>query len=111
MAVDMRKNWKEVKYEKSDMYLERGQQLMEEFAAETNNPEHADVRAWSYGFTTYDDKGRYIGKFEAIALVDEADEAKGRQALTAIAQRNPVLDIVDPPLWAKAWDWLTKTKG
>jgi hypothetical protein len=106
--MEIKRKQKQVEMTVRDMYRERGQQLAElakEYAGGKSGLGHSIV--WE----PTDGNGNYVGRFQIVEYVPEGKEADAEEALTNFAQKDPTKGIVDPPLWAKAWDWLTKTKG
>jgi hypothetical protein len=120
--VDPESDKKKVKLEKPDLYRERGHQLMDlmeklELPLESSGA--------TYSFITYDENNpkykkndpttwnaeTYIGKFEIVVDGPPEAEEKIKIKLTEFADKSEIKAIIDPSVWVKMWDWLTKTKG
>lgn len=113
-------NGKKRTYEKLSMYRESAREVFSEF--ETHEW-RADVGR-TFVFETYDRSApgydpkdpstwtpeKYIGKLRVEVDGEIPDEELDTE-LAKFTNRANVSRQVDPPLWAKAWDWLTKTKG
>jgi hypothetical protein len=107
-------------YEKLSLYRESAQELLKEF----ENHKWPETVGRTFIFETYDRaapgydpkdpatwtpdkyKGRLLVEVDGDVPDEELDAT-----LQAFVMRPAVSRQVDPPLWLKAWDFLTKTKG
>lgn len=99
----------QTKLEAINLFRERAEEAQLKFLSGPM-PEGALTRGCT--FTPFDDKGVYIGKLEIE--IEHKKEAKSelvaKETLTKLATVD-AKDAIDPSIWVKAWDYITKTKG
>jgi hypothetical protein len=107
-------------YERPSMYKESAEEVINEFR---QHP-WSGKAACNLSFITYDASNPkynpkdpatwtpdlYIGKLVIDVEGDIPEEALAAE-LKSFTEKPTVSRHVDPPLWAKAWDYLTKTKA